>query len=117
MDEFDERPEQGDAFEQELREAFERRPAPPKLKQRVLDEAARRRQAGLRSQVIWWQRIAAGVVLAAIVGGGVVWREARQAEQQREGEMARQQVMAALRITGHALNRVNSRLTARDRGE
>ena len=101
-------------FEKELRQALERRPAPPRLKRRVLEEAARRRALGRRTQVLWWQRIAAAVVLAAMAGGGVLWR---QAEERRKGELARQQVMTALRITGRALNEVNARLTAREHGE
>lgn len=103
-----------DEFEQELRQALERRPAPTKLKHRVIEEARRRREAGRHSRVVWWQRIAAGVVLAAAVGGAAMWR---QAEQRRKGEQARDQVMTALRITGRALNEVHSRLAARDRGE
>jgi len=63
---------------------------------------------------MWWQRIAAGVLLAGVVSGGVMWR---QAEERRKGEQARDQVMTALRITGRALHQVNEKLAARDRGE
>ena len=98
-------------FERDLRQALERRPAPPRLKRRVLEEAERRRVASRRMQVVWWQCIAAGVILAAMGGGGVFWR---QAEERRRGEQARQQVLTALRITGHALNELNARLNARD---
>ena|SRR5579863_7737477 len=100
-------------FEQELKQAFERRPAPQGLKRRVLAEARKRREAGRRSQILWWQRIAAGVVLAAVAVGGLAWR---QAEDRRKGEEAREKVLTALRITGRALNEMNARLT-RDRGE
>jgi hypothetical protein len=103
-----------DEFEQELRQAFERRPAPPRLKRQVMEEVRRRREAGRRSQVVWWQRIAAGVVLAAAVGGAAMWR---QADERRKGVQARKEVLTALRITGRALNEVQSRLAARDRGE
>ncbi len=103
-------------FERELRQAFEQRPAPPRLKLRIAEAVERQHQARRHVQVLWWQRIAAGVLLAAAVSGGLMWRQSRQAEERREGEMARQQVMIALRITGHALKEVNSRL-ARDRGE
>jgi hypothetical protein len=103
-----------DEFEGELRQAFERRPAPPRLKRRVLEEARLRREAGSRRQIVFWQRFAAGTVLAAIVGGAAIWHAQ---EVRRHGEAARQQVMTALRITGHALNEVNARLSARDHGE
>ena len=98
-------------FERELRQAFEQRPAPPRLKKRILEEAARRRAAGRHMQAVWWQRIAAGLLLAAVVGGGVWWRHE---EVRRQGEAARAQVLTALRITGHALNEINSKLAERD---
>ena len=98
-------------FERELRQSFERRPAPPRLKRRLMAEAQRRREAFLRVRALWWQRIAAGVLVAALVGGGVWWR---QDQVRRKGEAARAQVLTALRITGHALNEINSRLAERD---
>ena len=100
-----------DGFERELRQALERRPAPPRLKGRVLEAARKRREAGRRTHVIWWQRIAAGVVLVAVAGGAAWWR---QEEVRRKGEAARMQVLTALRITGHTLNEINTRLAARD---
>ena len=101
-------------FERELKQALERRPAPPRLKRRILEQAQRRRELTRRTQILWWQRIAAGVVLAAMATGGFLWR---QADERRKGEQARQQVITALRITGHALNELSARLAARDRGE
>jgi plasmid stabilization system protein ParE len=104
-------PSRDDNFERELKQALERRPAPPRLRRRVLEAAQRRREAGHRAHVIWWQRIAAGVLLAAVAGGAAWWR---QEEVRRKGEAARMQVLTALRITGHALNEINTRLAARD---
>jgi hypothetical protein len=100
-----------DDFEQELRQAFERRPAPPSLKRKIM---ARRSPSRPQSHAVWWQRLAASVVLAAMVGGGVLWR---QAEGRRKGELAREQVLTALRITNHALNEMNARLAARGRAQ
>jgi hypothetical protein len=103
-----------DEFEQELRQAMERRPAPPGLKRKVMDQRNRRRTQRLRSHVVLWQRMAAGLVLAAAVGGGFAWRNH---ENRREGEEAREQVLTALRITGHALNQVSTQLAAHRRPE
>ena len=104
-----------DGFEKELVEALQRRPAPPSLKRRVMQ------RRGLRSverrHTTWrvLQRVAAGLLVAAMLGGAVEWRM-RKAEERREGEQARRQVMIALRITGHTLNEVNARLTNHNRG-
>lgn len=112
--EFEPQIDRDGEFEDEMRQAFERRPAPPRLKRRVLEEARLRREAGARRQIVFWQRFAAGAVLAGVIGGAAIWHEQ---EVRRQGEAARRQVMTALRITGHALNEVNARLSARDHGE
>jgi hypothetical protein len=59
-----------------------------------------------------WQRLAASLVLAAMLGGAVMWHNA---EQRRKGEEARQQVLTALRITSHALKQMNQQLANHDR--
>ena len=107
-------PEQIDAFEQELRQAMERRPAPPSLKRRILQQRATRRTQRIHSHTIWWQRLAASLLLAGVVAGGYSWR---QVEERRKGEEAAQQVLTALRITNHALNDMNRRLAARNHEE
>jgi hypothetical protein len=101
-----------DEFEQELRQAMERRPAPPSLKRKIM---ARRAASAPRGSVLWWQRIAAAALLAALAGGGLEWRQA--VVERRKGEAARQQVLTALRITNHALNEMNARLASRSRGQ
>lgn len=99
--------EPNEDFERELRQAFARRPAPPGLKRRLMEKRGAR-----RGQLLFfpWQRLAAAVVLVAVMGlgAGLHYREERQKE-----EMAREQVLTALRITNHALNQVNMRLAAR----
>ncbi len=100
-----------DGFEQELRQAIERRPAPPNLKRRVMQQRNTRRTQKLHLRAAMWQRLAASVLLACVIGGGYTWR---QMEERRKGEEARRQVFAALRITGHALNQMNARLVAHD---
>ena len=105
-------PEPIDEFENELRQAFLRRPAPPNLKRRVMDQRSRRRTERHHFRVVLWQRLAASLVLAAALGGGFAWHHE---EEQRKGEAARQQVLTALRITNHALSAMNARLAARNR--
>jgi hypothetical protein len=101
-----------DGFERELRLALERRPAPPSLKGKIMQ--SRRRTAQPLSQGVLWQRLAASVALAAVIGGAVGW-DYRVREERRQGEAAREQVLIALRITGHALNQMSAQLAARGR--
>jgi hypothetical protein len=100
-------------FESELRQALERRTAPVSLKGGIM---ARRNAQGPRSLSVIWQRLAAAVVLAAVLGGAAEW-EAHIREERRRGEAAREQVMTALRVTGHALNQMNRQLAAHSRAE
>ncbi len=100
-------------FEQELRQALERRPAPPSLKGKIM---ARRRGSKLGRHAVLWQRLAASLVLAAMLGGAVEW-ERHVREERRRGEAAREQVMTALRITGHALDKMNQQLAAHDKAQ
>ena len=101
-----------DQFERDLRQALERRPAPPGLKRKVMAERSRLRTQRLHNRTVIWQRLAASLALAAVIGGGLAWRER---EQERKGEEARRQVMIALRITGHALNQMKTQLAAHHR--
>lgn len=103
--------EEMDDFEKELKQALERRPAPPSLKRRVMERRVQRRRPG---QMIW-MRLAATFLIVALLGGGLRWG-LEQREERRKGEEARRQVMIALRITGRALNQVNTRLAAHNRG-
>jgi hypothetical protein len=98
-------------FEQELRQAFERRPAPASLRRKLMES---RRMHQPQSHAFHWQRLAAATLLTAALGGGVVLH---QREEQREGEAARQQVLTALRITSHALNHMNTQLAAHGRAQ
>ena len=107
-------PEQIDEFESELRQAMERRPAPPSLKRRILQQRSTRRTDRVQSYTVWWQRLAASVLLAGVIAGGYGWR---RVEDRRKGEEAAQQVMTALRITNRALNDMNRRLVARNRAD
>ena len=97
-----------DDFEQELRQAFARHPAPPGLINQIMQ---RRRRQQPRNHAIPWQRLAAVVVLSAVLSGAAAWHKR---DEQRKGEAARQQVLIALRITNHALNQMNSQLEAHE---
>ena len=107
-------PEQIDEFERELRQALERKPAPPSLKRRILQARSARRTQRLHLQTVWWQRLAASVLLVGVIAGGYSWR---QVQERRKGEEAKQQVLTALRITNRALNDMNRRLAERNREE
>ena len=100
-------------FEGMLRDAMQRQDAPLGLEQRVLARVRERRRAEQRP---WWrihmvQRVAASVVLAVVLGGGLVYQQhEKRVEEQRKGEEAKEQVMTAFRITTRTLGRVNERL-------
>jgi len=112
--EWPDQPEKIDEFERELKQAMERRPAPPSLKGRILQQRSARRTERVHSYTVWWQRLAASVLLAGVIAGGYGWR---QIEERRKGEEAKQQVLTALRITNQVLNNMNRRLTDRNRAE
>ena len=96
-------------FERDLRQALQRRPAPPALKRKLMQKRCGK---SVRSFSVIWQRLAAAIVLVAVLAGGYAWR---YQQEQRKEEAARQQVMTALRITARTLNRVNARLAANGR--
>jgi hypothetical protein len=106
--------EPGDEFEQELRQAFERRPAPPGMKRKLMERRLTdgRRASQMQHSFVTWQRLAASVALLAVLAGGAEWRKR---EERRKEEAAREQVLTALRITSRALNQMNTRLAAHGR--
>ena len=100
---------QQNEFELDLRQSLRRVTAPQGLKAQILQQRRRRHAEG---NAFPWQRLAASLLLASVVAGGYALR---QREERREGELARQQVLTALRITGRALNQMNAQLAAHDR--
>ena len=112
MDELKNTDFERDQFERELTQAFERRPAPPSLKRKLMERRSRQQTERLRHRTVMWERLAASLVLAGVLGGAYGWHER---EEQRRGEAAREQVMTALRITNHALNTVKTQLAEHDR--
>jgi hypothetical protein len=99
-----------DDFERELQAAFARRPAPLDLKRKVMQRAWERAGQSHR-RMVWFERIAASLVLAVVVTGALVWRNVQE---KRKGEEAKQQVFTALRIANHALEQMNVQLQERD---
>jgi hypothetical protein len=100
-----------DEFERELRTAMSRQPAPPFLKRKLLARREKEHASRRHERVVWWQRLAATAVLCGIAGGVAIWHNA---EQQRKGEEAKQQVFTALRIANRALQQMNAQLKQRD---
>ena len=101
-----------DDFEKELQQIMLRRPAPPGLKRKIMARKRANDTQKIHHRVVFWQRLAASVVLAGVVGGAFAWHNA---EERRRGEAAREQVLTALRIANHALYQMNAQLSAQDR--
>jgi len=104
-----------DEFEQELRQAFERWPAPPGLKRKLME----RRHKPTQRSWFAWPGFAASLVSVSLCVAAVLTfygsHERQQEKERREGEDARQQVLTALRITSHALDHMNQQLAAHNR--
>jgi hypothetical protein len=105
-----------DDFEQKLSRSFERWPAPPGLKRRLMENRRRRKERSPWFVLPFAARVAVslslGVGVFAALSAGIA---SYQAEQQRKGEAARQQVFTALRITDHVLDNISKQLAAHDR--
>ena len=112
--EWPDQPEKIDDFQRELKQAMERRPAPPNLKRRIMQQRSIRSTERTHQHSLWWQRLAASVLLAGVIAGGYSWK---QIEEKRRGEEAKQQVITALRITHQVLNNMNRKLADRDRAD
>jgi hypothetical protein len=88
--------------ERDLRESLSQRQPPPGFAERVF--ARTRRLEPRRTSWVWLA--AAALVLLMIGGVGFLQEQRRQAE----GEKAKEQLMAGLRITGSKFNEVKIRL-------
>jgi hypothetical protein len=96
-----------DDFERQLQQGMLRLPAPPGLKRKIMARKQAIHAEKTHRRVVFWQRLAASVVLCCALGGGLTWHNV---EERRKGEAAREQVMVALRIASHALNQMNAQL-------
>jgi hypothetical protein len=100
----------GDDFESELHAAMARVPAPPELKHKVMNQLWERAWHA-RRRMVWFERIAASLVVVAVLSGAVVGRNVME---RRRGEEAKRQVFTALRIAGRALDEMNLQLQERE---
>jgi hypothetical protein len=100
-----------DEFELELKGAMRRKSAPPNLKRAVM-ERRREARAAQHRRMAWFERMAASLVLAGVVGGAMFWRNA---EEKSKGEEAKRQVFTALRITNRALDEMRIQLQEHNR--
>ena len=98
-------------FERELRERLQRQSAPLGMKRELMERRWQQRTRQ-RSRMIWFERLAASLVLAGVAGSAVV---SHYAIERRKGEEAKQQVFTALRITNHAFQVMNRQLQERDK--
>ena len=101
-----------DDFERDLHAAMQRKPASAGLKRKVMERRAKARAIRRHQRVVWWERLAASIVLVGVVSGAFTWRSM---EQRRKGEEAKQQVFTALRITSRALQQMNEQLTQQNK--
>jgi hypothetical protein len=93
MDRREEELDQTRRLEQQLLQALERKAAPDGFAGRVVSGAGRRRAPGMPR----WLATAAAVIL--IASGSLAWRR-------YQGEVAREQVMEAMRITAGTLRQI-----------
>ena len=89
-------------LERDLREALQRRQAPPYFAEKVL---ARTRQS--KTPRLPWAWLAAAALILLMIGGVGIVREQRR---QAEGERAKEQLIVAFRITGSKLRDVQEKL-------
>jgi hypothetical protein len=99
-----------DDFESELHAAFARVPAPPDLRRKVMNQLWEQAWSA-RRRMVWFERVAASLVVVAVMGGAVVGRKAIE---RRRGEEAKKQVFTALRIVNRALDEMNVQLQERE---
>ena len=105
MDRFEQ-----DRLEQELQDALRREPAPDWLADSVMARVAAEKQRQRKPEWFGWARlrwVAASMVLFAVIGG-VRFEQERQ--ERIKGEQAKQELMAAFRLTGTKLRDVEERI-------
>jgi hypothetical protein len=94
--------------ERDLRESLRRKEAPSGFAERVL--ARTRKSEAPRTSWVW---LAAAALILLMIGGVGLVREQRR---QVEGEKAKEQLMASLRITGSKLREIQARLSTIQQG-
>jgi hypothetical protein len=98
-------------FERDLKETLKRREPPPGFAERVLAHTYATEKPGFWG---WRGLVAVAALVLVMVGGGAffVQEQRRQAQAEEMAEQKKEQLMAALRITGSKLRLVDERLSA-----
>jgi uncharacterized protein HemX len=97
-------------FERDLKESLKRREPPPGFAERVLAHTYATEKPGFFG---WRGLVAVAALVLLMVGGGFfVQEQRRQAQAKEMAEQKKEQLMAALRITGSKLRLVEQRLDA-----
>lgn len=92
-------------LERDLRESLRRKQPPAALAATVLE----RTRATGKFRTYRWHWLAAAAVIVVMVGGMLIHREQRR---RVESEMAKQQLLVALRITGAKVREMQARVSA-----
>jgi hypothetical protein len=97
-----------DDFEELLKGAMQRQPAPPGFEQRVLRKVR-------RPQLFQWRSIAAAAaILTLAVGTG--WQVEQHRRERIAGEAAKAKLELALRVTGEKLHKIQSTIDSASQG-
>lgn len=99
-----------DRFDQELKDALRREPAPEWFADAVMARVSAERQRKAKPVWFGWARmrwVAVSMVLVAVLGGVRFEQERRERER---GEQAKQELMAAFHVTGVKLREVEERV-------
>jgi hypothetical protein len=99
-------------FEEELRKALARREPGEEFVSQVLGQVEAKRATTIKAQPFgwsgtWWRFAFALVLLAAVLISGLAYR---QHERVSRGEMAKKQLLLAMRITGSQLRQAQLRV-------
>lgn len=114
-------------LEEELKDALRRREPPPGFTARVMARVEQEAEARARRAAeparrptpwTWFGRklsvsfgaVAAAAAVLVLAVSLVVWQQHRMAQERREGEAARAQLLEALRVTTSKLNHVRTKV-------
>lgn len=92
-------------LEHDLRRALRRESPAPGFASRVLSRIGTEAERPVRRT--WWRAVAASMTLAAILGGYAT----HKVVEHRRGEMAKEQVLTAMRIAGEKVRYAKQEVT------
>jgi hypothetical protein len=85
-------------LEDDLKRALRRESPAPGFASRVMQRIER--DASPKPRRYWWRAVAASLTLTALIGAASRQDHQRRLREIREGELAKEQVLVALRIAG-----------------